>query len=153
MLKIGLGYDLHKLAPGRKLILGGVELPGKWGCVAHSDGDALIHAVIDSLLSPMNLGDIGSLFPDTDEQFRGISSMKLLEKTVGLVAGKLEIQNIDCVVILDQPKILLYLAEMKKNIAGVLGIPENRIGIKGKTSENTRLTSVECHAVVLMEIK
>jgi 2-C-methyl-D-erythritol 2,4-cyclodiphosphate synthase len=153
MLKIGLGYDLHKLIFGKKLILGGVELPGEYGPLAHSDGDALVHAIVDSLLSPIGAGDIGTLFPDTDEKWKGAVSLDFLKAVKQNHLKNTVIQNIDCVVILDKPKIYPHIPEMKKKLAGCLGIAENQIGIKGKTSENTKVSSVECYAVSLLDIE
>lgn len=153
MLKTGFGYDLHKLTAGRKLWIGGVDMPSEQGSVAHSDGDALIHAIIDSLLSPLNAGDIGSLFPDTDPAYKDISSLKLLIYVKDHFIKDAVINNIDCVVVLDRPKILPHIPAMKAYIAKVLDISENQIGIKGKTTENTRPDCYESYAVCLIEIK
>ncbi|OHD57470.1 MAG: 2-C-methyl-D-erythritol 2,4-cyclodiphosphate synthase [Spirochaetes bacterium GWF1_51_8] len=148
---VALGYDLHKLVPGRELIVGGVKLESKFGAEAHSDGDALLHAVIDTLLSAAGLDDIGVQFPDNDPAYRGISSLELLREVWKRVSGKIVLYNIDTVVILEQPKIAPHIAEMKQNIASILGISTDKIGIKGKTAENTRLFTIEAHAVCLFE--
>jgi 2-C-methyl-D-erythritol 2,4-cyclodiphosphate synthase len=152
MLKIGLGYDIHKLIPGKKLILGGVELPGDFGPLSHSDGDALVHALIDSLLSPLGAGDIGTLFPDTDAKWKDSDSTEILKSVKQNYLANIKIQNIDCIVILDKPKISPFIKEMKDRLSACLGISETQIGIKGKTSENTKVNSVECYVVSLMEI-
>lgn len=153
MLKVGSGYDLHQLVLGNQLWVGGVELPSEFGSLAHSDGDALIHAVIDCLLSPLNLGDVGSLFPDNKPEYKGISSMELLRRVYEIVQNLADIQNIDCTVILDQPKILPHIPAIKKNIAGALHIQESQIGIKGKTTENTKPFIYECYTVSLIDVK
>jgi 2-C-methyl-D-erythritol 2,4-cyclodiphosphate synthase len=153
MLRIGLGYDLHKLVAGRKLILGGVEMESDFGSLAHSDGDALIHALVDSFLSPIGAPDIGTLFPDSSESNHGISSLEILRSIKEKYLLDVEILSLDAVVILDRPKIAPYLTEMKQTLARILEISEGRIGIKGKTSENTKPSSVECYVVSLLEVK
>ena len=153
MLKIGFGYDIHRLEEGRRLYIGGVEIPADCGAIAHSDGDVLIHSLIDSLLSPVGAGDIGALFPDTDNKWKGISSLELLKiASEGDKFKNVKIINIDCTVILDRVKILPFTQDMKKIISRVLGIQADQIGIKGKTSENTKLFSIECYTVALLDI-
>lgn len=135
-LRIGTGYDVHRLTEGRKLVLGGVEIPFERGLLGHSDADVLLHAIMDALLGAASLGDIGRHFPDDDERYRGVSSLELL-KTVGsmLREGGFCVVNIDAVVIAQRPKIAPHIGEMILHIAETLGIGENRINIKGTTTE------------------
>lgn len=150
-MKIGIGYDIHKLVGGRKLVIGGTEIICEYGALAHSDGDVLIHSLVDSLVSGLGIGDIGTLFPDTDDSLKGISSVEILKRVKEQNLSEVEVLNIDCVVVLDKPKIYPYIPRMKAKIAEVLGIPEHVIGIKGKTSEGTRLSTIECTVVSLIE--
>lgn len=135
-IRVGTGYDVHRLIEGRRLILGGVEIPFERGLLGHSDADVLLHAIMDALLGAASLGDIGRHFPDTDEKYRGVSSLELL-KTVGsmLREGGFYVVNIDVVVIAQRPKIVPYIGEMTLCIAEALQIGENRINIKGTTTE------------------
>ena len=151
MLKIGLGYDLHRLVYGRALILGGVRIDSRFGEAAHSDGDAFIHALADSILSPLGAPDIGVLFPDSDENIKDLNSIEILKSVRDKYLGKSRIVNIDGVVIVDSPKIYSYIPDMKKTIAEVLGISSTMISIKGKTTEHTRPFSVECYVVTLLD--
>ena len=151
MIKAGIGYDLHKLVRGRKLIIGGVEIESEWGCLAHSDGDVLVHSIIDSLLSVTSEEDIGTVFPDNNKDFKDISSLKLLEIVKEKYLKAIKILSIDNVIIIDKPKISPYIREMKGKIAKILAIPEEFIGIKGKTSENTKMFSIECYTVTIIE--
>lgn len=141
-LRIGIGYDVHAFAEGRDLILGGVQIDYKYGLMGHSDADVLIHAIIDSLLGAANLGDIGMLFPDTDEKYKGISSIRLLSRVNFLLLSKnIEINNIDSVVICEKPKIKEYIQKMKSEISVALNnLDVNRIGIKGTTTEKLGFT-------------
>ncbi|MCM1257735.1 MAG: 2-C-methyl-D-erythritol 2,4-cyclodiphosphate synthase [Roseburia sp.] len=143
-MRVGLGYDVHRLVEGRKLILGGVEIPHTWGLLGHSDADVLLHAIMDALLGAAALGDIGKHFPDTDEAYRGISSMKLLSHVGELIEkeGYL-IENIDATVIAQKPKLCPYIEEMEKNIAGVLNLQENQVNIKATTEEGLGFTGTE----------
>lgn len=150
MMRVGVGYDLHKLVPGRKLVIGGVEIPSDLGSLAHSDGDILIHALIDAMVTPLTGENIGTLFPDNDPQFRDISSMRLLRTVMEKVIRGVEIGNIDSVIILDKPKLAEYIPVMRRNLSEALKIPAERIGIKAKTSENTRPDTIECHCVCLI---
>jgi 2-C-methyl-D-erythritol 4-phosphate cytidylyltransferase/2-C-methyl-D-erythritol 2,4-cyclodiphosphate synthase len=135
-LRAGTGFDVHRLEEGRKLILGGVEIPFEKGLLGHSDADVLVHAIMDALLGAAALGDIGRHFPDQEERYRGISSLVLLEKVKTLLdENKCRISNIDAVVIAQRPKIASYIGEMTSHIAEVLGLEENRINIKGTTTE------------------
>lgn len=150
MNRIGIGYDLHKLIPGRKLIIGGIEIPSDLGAFAHSDGDILIHALIDALVTPVTGENIGSLFPDDDPRYCDISSMSLLDIVMRKIVHGVEIINIDSVIILDKPKLSKYIPNIKNNIAEILKIPSERVGIKAKTSEKTRPDCIECHTVCLL---
>ncbi|MCD6102012.1 MAG: 2-C-methyl-D-erythritol 2,4-cyclodiphosphate synthase [Candidatus Cloacimonetes bacterium] len=135
-MKIGFGYDVHPLVKDRKLILGGVEIPFKKGLLGHSDGDALIHAIIDALLGAASLGDIGSHFPDTDEKYRDISSLILLQETGKILANqKFHIINIDSTIVLEKPKLQKYIPEMKSNIADKLDIKPEQVSIKATREE------------------
>ncbi len=151
MIKAGIGYDLHKLVRGRELIIGGEKIESEWGCLAHSDGDVLIHSLIDSIVSPLLRLDIGKLFPDSDESYNNISSLELLKKVKSQFLKDVKILSIDSVIILDEPKIGNYVPKMIQNISSVLEIEENVISIKGKTSENTKLFSIESYTITLIE--
>ena len=153
MLKIGIGYDLHRLVPGRKLWIGGVDIPYPSGELAHSDGDVLIHSIIDAFVSPLGLGDIGKLFPDNDSDYKDKSGLELLKVVKDLYLKSVEIMNIDCVVILDNPKIGGIIPEMRRNISSILDMDTSKITIKGKTSENTKILSIESYVVVLFDQK
>lgn len=140
-MRIGQGYDVHRLTEGRKLILGGVEIPYEKGLLGHSDADVLLHAVMDALLGAAALGDIGQHFPDTDEKYRGISSLELLDLVGKLLAenGYL-IENIDSTIIAQRPKLLPYRPQMAKNIAGTLGLEESQVSVKATTEEGLGFT-------------
>ncbi len=140
-MRVGLGYDVHRLVENRKLVLGGVEIPFDKGLLGHSDADVLIHAIIDSLLGACGLGDIGKHFPDTDNAFKGISSISLLKETANLIfnAGYI-INNIDATIIAQKPKMLPYIAHMKENISKALSIDINKINIKATTEEGLGFT-------------
>lgn len=143
-MRIGLGYDVHKLTEGRKLILGGVEIPHKLGLLGHSDADVLIHAIMDALLGAAALGDIGKHFPDTDEKYRGISSRKLLEHVRGLIEKEgFFIENIDATIIAQKPKLRSYIDEMEQNIADDLKLEKNQINVKATTEEGLGFTGCE----------
>jgi 2-C-methyl-D-erythritol 2,4-cyclodiphosphate synthase len=132
----GIGYDSHRLAPGRRLILGGVEIPGELGLEGHSDADVLTHAVIDALLGAAGLGDIGEHFPDTDERWRDADSLELLASVVGMVgAAALRIVNIDCTVMMERPKLGAHREEIRSLLARVLGLDVNRMNVKATTGE------------------
>ena len=155
-MRIGHGYDVHALTQGRKLILGGVEIPCEKGLLGHSDADVLLHAVMDALLGAAGLGDIGRHFPDSDDAYKGISSMELL----GCVAQKLEqagyqVGNIDVTMIAQRPKLAGFIPQMVKNIAGVLKIDPDRVNVKATTEEHLGFTGdgsgMACHAVCLLE--
>ncbi len=135
-IRTGLGMDIHPLLPGRPLILGGIQIPWEKGCGGHSDGDALLHALMDALLGAAGREDIGHLFPDSDEQYRGACSLELL-KTVAAILGEKgwQLNNADCMVALEKPRIAPYTGKMRVKIAEILGVDENRIGIKATTAE------------------
>ena len=140
-MRVGMGYDVHRLAEDRKLILGGVEIPYEKGLLGHSDADVLLHAVMDALLGAAALGDIGRHFPDTDPQYEGISSMKLLEHVAELLEeADYVVENIDATVIAQRPKLMPYMDQMKKNIAQVLGLEESQVNVKATTEEGLGFT-------------
>lgn len=133
----GFGYDIHALVKKRAFILGGINIPHKKGFLAHSDGDVLIHALIDALLGASSLGDIGTHFPDNDSSYKNINSVVLLEKTIALLEERdLQIINIDATIICQQPKLSPYKEIIAENLASIIGIPQERISIKAKTKEN-----------------
>ena len=135
-MRVGMGYDVHKLTEGRKLILGGVEIPYEKGLLGHSDADVLVHAVMDALLGAAALGDIGKHFPDTDPQYKGISSIRLLEHVGRLMDGEgYVIENIDATIIAQRPKMRPYIDQMIENMANALGIETDQINVKATTEE------------------
>jgi 2-C-methyl-D-erythritol 2,4-cyclodiphosphate synthase len=139
-MRIGFGYDSHRLVKGRKLILGGKEIPFEKGLAGHSDADCLIHAVCDAILGAVCGGDIGRRFPDTDPAYRDISSLLLLERVCHLAAeAGYRVFNVDCTIILEKPKLAPHLGEMAENMAVVLGIPSTRVSVKAKTNEGMGL--------------
>lgn len=155
-MRIGHGYDVHKTIHGRKLILGGAEIPFEKGLLGHSDADVLVHAIMDAILGAAALGDIGLHFPDTDPAYKGISSLKLLEKVKELVAGRgYRVVNIDATVIAQAPKLRPFLEEMTVNIARVLGMETSDVNVKATTEEGLGFTGVgegiAAHAVCLLE--
>lgn len=140
-MRVGMGYDVHKLTEGRKLILGGVDIPWEKGLLGHSDADVLIHAVMDALLGAAALGDIGKHFPDTDPAYKGISSIKLLVYVAELLRKHgYAVGNIDATVIAQKPKMAPHIPQMRKNMADALGIPESKINIKATTEEGLGFT-------------
>lgn len=139
--RVGTGYDVHKLVEGRDLILGGVKIPHTTGLLGHSDADVLLHAIMDAILGAAALGDIGKHFPDTDPQYKGISSVKLLEHVYGLIQDKgYEIGNIDATIIAQKPKLRPYIAQMEENIADALRIQPDQINVKATTEEGLGFT-------------
>ena len=140
-VRVGTGYDVHKLVEGRELILGGVNIPHTTGLLGHSDADVLLHAIMDALLGAAALGDIGKHFPDTDPQYKGISSMKLLEHVYLLIQEYgYQIGNIDATIIAQKPKLRPYIAQMEENIARVLQIEPDQINVKATTEEGLGFT-------------
>lgn len=155
-MRVGLGYDVHRMEEGRKLILGGVNIPWEKGLLGHSDADVLVHAIMDALLGAAALGDIGQHFPDTDPAYKGISSIRLLVHVAGLLREKgLEVGNIDAVIIAQKPRMAPSIPAMKKNIAEALEISQDRINIKATTEERLGFTGREegiaSQAVCLLE--
>jgi 2-C-methyl-D-erythritol 2,4-cyclodiphosphate synthase len=135
--RVGIGYDVHALADGLRLVLCGVEVEHTKGCVAHSDGDVAIHAICDALLGTLALGDIGKLFPDSDERYKGIDSRKLLKHVVELIRSKgYEISNIDCTIAMQRPKLRPHIDLMRERLAETIGIEIDRISIKATTTEH-----------------
>ena len=155
-LRIGHGYDVHRLVPDRRLILGGLEIPWEKGLLGHSDADVLVHAVMDALAGAARLGDIGKLFPDTDPAYQGISSLKLLGE-VGRLLGEtgFAVVNIDAALLAQAPKVAPYKAQMAENIAAALGIEAERVNVKATTEEGLGFTGdgsgMAAHAVALVE--
>ena len=140
-MRIGMGYDVHRLVPDRKLIIGGVTIPYELGLLGHSDADVLLHAIMDALLGAAGLGDIGKHFPDTDEKYKGISSIKLLENVAELLADNhFVIENIDATIIAQKPKMRPYIDTMNSNIAKALGISVEQINVKATTEEGLGFT-------------
>ncbi|HGS9333752.1 TPA: 2-C-methyl-D-erythritol 2,4-cyclodiphosphate synthase [Clostridioides difficile] len=143
-MRIGLGYDVHKLTEDRKLIIGGVEIPHDKGLLGHSDADVLIHAIMDSILGALALGDIGKHFPDTDEEYKGADSMKLLEHVYNLITSKgYKISNIDSTIIAQSPKMAPYIESMRSNISKVLNTDIDNINIKATTEEGLGFTGAK----------
>ena len=155
-MRIGHGYDVHRLVECRDLILGGVQIPYEKGLLGHSDADVLLHAVMDALLGAAGLGDIGKLFPDTDAAYKGISSMILLQTVSERIAQKgYRVGNIDVTMIAQKPKLKDYIPQMAANIAEVLGVDPDRVNVKATTEEHLGFTGdgsgMACHAVCLLE--
>jgi len=158
MYRIGNGYDVHRLVPGRKLILGGVEIPHALGLEGHSDADALLHALGDAILGACGAGDIGSHFPDTDAKWKGADSLVLLEKIAGIALERgWEVSNADATIVAQKPRLAPHLGEMKKNIAATLNIRLDQINIKATTTEKLgfagREEGMAAYAVVLLQEK
>ena len=156
MIRVGYGYDVHRLVEGRKLILGGVDIPFEKGLLGHSDADVLLHAVTDALFGAAALGDIGSHFPDTDPQYKGADSLKLLEACgQELAEHGWRIGNIDAAIVAQRPKLLPFVPQMRENIARVLHISMDQVSLKGKTEEGLGFTGtgegMAVHAVCLIE--
>ncbi len=156
MYRIGNGYDVHRLVEGRKLIIGGVDVPHSLGLDGHSDADVLLHAIADALLGACGAGDIGSHFPDTDSQWKGISSLLLLEKTVDICARyNREIVNIDATIVAQKPKLAPHIPQMKINLSKALKLPEEEINVKATTTEKLgfagREEGIAAYAVVLLK--
>ncbi len=156
MIRIGHGYDVHRFAENRDLILGGVKIDYEFGLLGHSDADVLLHAVCDALLGAAALGDIGTHFPDTDEKYKGIDSMLLLKHTVALLAEKgYKVGNIDATVVAQKPKIGKFIRLMAENIANACNIQADAVNVKATTEEKLgftgRLEGISAHAVCLIE--
>jgi 2-C-methyl-D-erythritol 2,4-cyclodiphosphate synthase len=154
-MPVGFGYDLHRLVPGRRLLLGGVEIPYEKGLLGHSDGDVLLHAVTDALLGAAGLGDIGGLFPDTDPAIKGIDSAKMLAKALDLLSPRFEIENVDATVVAEAPKLAPHRETIRARISALLGgAPVN---VKAKTNEGLGYLgakeAVACYAVAQLRAK
>ena len=155
-MRIGHGYDVHRLVEGRKLILGGVDIPWEKGLLGHSDADVLTHAVMDALTGAARLGDIGKLFPDTDPAYAGISSLKLLAEVARLLGEKgFAVVNVDATLLAQRPKVGPYRPQMAENLAAALGIDPEQVNVKATTEEGLGFTGdgsgMAAHAVVLLE--
>ena len=155
-MRIGHGSDVHRLTEGRRLILGGVEIPHDKGLLGHSDADVLVHAVMDALLGAIGEGDIGRHFPDNDNSFKDISSLVLLERVYDILSGKgYKVSNIDCTVIAQKPKLSPYITKMQENIARLLHIETDGVNVKATTTEKLGFEGEElgisAHAVCLVE--
>lgn len=155
-MRIGLGYDSHKLVSGRKLILGGVTIPNDKGLLGHSDADVLIHAIIDAMFGAAAMGDIGTHYPDNDERYRDISGLTLLLDSYNIIkAAGYRIINMDSVILCEKPKLMPYIPNMKNIISGILETDENAIGIKAKTNEGMGAIGngemIACMVSVLLE--
>lgn len=153
--RVGIGYDIHRLEEGRELIIGGIKIPYEKGLYGHSDADVLIHAIIDALLGAATLPDIGTIFPDTDEQYKGANSTVLLKKVREMVLSKgYSIGNIDSNIIAQAPKMMPYIPEMKKRLSKVLDINVENISVKAKTNEKMDAVgekkAIEANAVVIL---
>ena len=156
MMRIGHGYDVHRLAPGRDLILGGVKIPYELGLLGHSDADVLAHAVSDALLGAAALGDIGRHFPDSDARYAGADSIGLLRQVCDMIVrGGYAISNIDTTIIAQRPKFAAYIPQMRHNIAQAAGIDSSRVNVKATTEEGLGFTGagegIAAHAAVLLE--
>jgi 2-C-methyl-D-erythritol 2,4-cyclodiphosphate synthase len=154
-MRIGEGWDVHALVPGRKLMLGGVHIPHTHGLLGHSDADALLHAITDALIGAAGMGDIGTLFPDTDAQFKGADSWLLLQEAAQRVRGAgWQVGNVDCTVVAQAPKLAAYKAAMAERIASALGLTTSQVNVKAKTAEKLgpvgQGQSIEARAVVLL---
>ena len=157
-MRIGMGYDVHRLVEGRKLILGGVEIPYEKGLLGHSDADVLVHALMDALLGAAALGDIGKLFPDNEQKFKDIDSMLLLKEVGNVLAEhNYSISNIDTTVVAQRPKLAPFIGQMRQRIAQVLNISEDKVSIKATTTEGLGFTGegagIAAYGVSMIEDK
>ncbi len=155
-MRVGIGFDAHRFTEGRPLVLGGVEIPFRFGLQGHSDADVLIHAIMDAILGAIAARDIGQHFPDTDEQFRDISSLILLSKVASLLSKKrFQIGNIDCVALLEEPKLSPFREQMREKISAALGIEKDNVSVKASTTEGLgfsgRGEGVAAYAVAMVE--
>jgi 2-C-methyl-D-erythritol 2,4-cyclodiphosphate synthase len=154
-VRIGIGYDVHRLVYGRPLLLGGIRIDSEWGLEGHSDADALLHAISDALLGALALGDLGQHFPDSDPRFRGIDSAKLLDRVVQMVHRQAyRVHNLDAVVIAQKPRLALHIPAIRRNLAGLLSTDFGSISVKAKTAESLgalgRGEGIAVHAVCLL---
>ena len=158
MIRIGHGYDVHRLAEGRRLIIGGVNIPHETGLLGHSDADVLVHAIMDSMLGALALGDIGKHFPDTDENYKGADSIELLRKVTKIIENHgYVVSNIDSTILAQAPKLAPYIEQMRENIASAVGIGSERVSVKATTEERLGFTGekkgIAAHAVCLLTKK
>ena len=156
MIRIGHGYDVHRLVPERELILGGVKIPFEKGLLGHSDADVLTHALMDALLGAAALGDIGHLFPDSDEKYAGADSILLLQKVARLLKEKgYAVGNVDCTVLAQRPKLAPYMPQMRQRLAEAMGVSLDRVSVKATTEEGLGFTGeglgIAAHVVALLE--
>lgn len=154
-MRIGTGYDVHRLVPDRKLIMGGVEIPYELGLLGHSDADVLLHAIMDALLGAAALGDIGKHFPDSDERYKGASSIKLMERVAKILEeNHYVVSNVDSTIIAQKPKMAPYIEKMRENIAKALGVELNQVSVKATTEEGLGFTGeglgISAQAVALI---
>ncbi|PIP19283.1 MAG: 2-C-methyl-D-erythritol 2,4-cyclodiphosphate synthase [Candidatus Omnitrophica bacterium CG08_land_8_20_14_0_20_41_16] len=154
--RIGIGYDIHRLVDGRKLFIGGIEIPYVKGLLGHSDGDVLLHAISDALLGALSAGDIGEHFPDTDPKYQGASSMELLKSVLGLVSKKgYNVCNIDAVIIAQEPAMAPFKKKIRENLACALKVDKDCVSIKAKTNEGMgetgRKEAIACYVVALLK--
>lgn len=154
--RVGIGYDIHRFAPGRKLFLGGVHIPFASGLIGHSDADVVIHSVCDALLGAMGKDDIGKHFPDTSERYKDISSLLILKKVAAMLRNKsYKVVNVDVMLVLERPKISLFKAKMKNNIAGILKVAQDAVSVKATTHEGVghigRGRAAVAYAVALIQ--
>jgi 2-C-methyl-D-erythritol 2,4-cyclodiphosphate synthase len=157
-IKVGIGFDIHPLEEGRKLILGGVEIPYKKGLKGHSDGDVIVHAIIDAILGALGEKSIGELFPDSDERYRNIDSTILLSEVAEIMNEKnMKVMNIDCVVIAQEPRLFSYIPLMRSKLSSVLGMKGELLNIKAKTHEGIgelgRGEAISCYSIVMLKEK
>ena len=158
MIRIGHGYDVHRLEEGRRLIIGGVNIPHETGLLGHSDADVLVHAIMDSILGALALGDIGKHFPDTDENYKGADSIELLRKVTKIIDNHgYAVSNIDSTILAQAPKLAPYIDKMRENIASAIGIEVDRVSVKATTEEKLGFTGekkgIAAHAVCLLTKK
>ena len=156
MIRIGIGYDIHRLVEDRKLFIGGVEIPYIKGLLGYSDADVLIHAICDALLGAIAEGDIGELFPDTDPQYQGIASSELLKTVLGLVHKKgYKVANLDTTIIAEEPKLLPFKNKIRENLSKIMSVDKDCVGVKAKTNEGLgelgRKEGIACYAAVLIK--
>lgn len=155
MMRIGHGYDVHRLVEGRKLILGGVDIPYERGLLGHSDADVLVHAIMDAILGAAALGDIGKLFPDSDERYAGADSLGLLAEVMRVLRGAgYELGNVDATVVAQRPRLAMHIEQMRRNIAAAAGVDVSQVSVKATTEEKLGFTGdgsgIAAHAVALI---
>jgi 2-C-methyl-D-erythritol 2,4-cyclodiphosphate synthase len=156
VVRIGLGYDIHRLSEGRRLVVGGVEIPHEKGPEGHSDGDVLIHAIIDAILGASAMGDIGTHFPDSEAEYKDIASTELLKRTGAKVAKVGRLEYLDSVVVIERPKLMPHIVKIRRVLAGLLEMPEEKISIKAKTAEGLgavgKEEAIEAYAVAMVDM-